>query len=153
MIVGPLMPTFATLDRVAAADPRMHDEETEQRMMADDGTFFRRGLEALRGNWHPEDVLNAKGRAAARRCGRQMRTTYAVAVIDKLGNVIDVDLKTPSGCTDLDEEAIAAFIRVAQFPHPPAGIFVGPDGTPRETARYPVRFIVTFDGALHLDWH
>mgnify|MGYP006194647243 CR=1 FL=1 len=68
------------------------------------------------------------------------------------GHVVDVDLKVPSGCPGLDEEAIAAFKRVAHFPHPPAGIFVAPDGSPRKTARYPVRFIVTFDGGLRLDW-
>jgi hypothetical protein len=41
---------------------------------------------------------------------------------------------------------------VARFPHPPPGIFFGPDGSELETARYPVRFIVTFDGLVHLDW-
>ncbi len=147
---GVLAPSAAGLQRVAGADPRMHDEETERRLMADFGPFFRRGLEALRGNWHPDEVLNRGD--TARRCGRQTRTTYAVAVLDKKGSVVDVDLKAPSGCPGLDDEAIAAFKRVAQFPHPPAGIFVGPDGSALETARYPVRFIVRFDGGLQLDW-
>ena len=85
-------------------------------------------------------------------CALPICTTYAVAVLDKQGNVVDVDLKTPSGCPALDDEAVAAFKRVAQFPHPPDGIFVSPDGTPTETARYPVRFIVTFDGGFQLHW-
>lgn len=149
---GALAPSTAGLHSVAGNDPRLHDEATERRLMEDFGPFFRRGLEALRGHWHPDEVLNENERDPTKRCGRQTRTTYAVAVIDKQGYVVDVDLRKPSGCPGLDEEAIAAFKRVAHFPFPPAGIFVAPDGTPRETARYPVRFIVTFDGGLRLDW-
>jgi TonB family protein len=150
MPTGALAPSTGELHRVAGNDPRLNDEQTERRLAEDFGPFFRRGLGALRGHWHPQDVLNKSG--SARRCGVRKRTTFAVAVLDREGHVIDVDLKTPSGCPDLDDEAIAAFKRVAHFPHPPAGIFVAPDGTPTETARYPVRFIVTFDGGLHLDW-
>ncbi len=150
---GELMPSYAAVERVAAADPRLHDEETEQRMMADYGPFFRRGLEALRGHWHPDEVLRATERDPSKRCGYEKRTTYAVAVLDKSGHVVDVDLKTPSGCPQLDEEAIAAFVRTAHFPNPPEGIFVAPDGTPTLTARYPVRFIVSFErGGFRLDW-
>lgn len=149
---GPLAPSFSTLDRVASADPRMHDEETERRLQVDHGPFFQRGLEALRSNWHPGEVLEVTERDPARRCGRTMRTTFAVAVLDRSGKVVDVELRAPSGCPDLDDEAIAAFKRVAVFPHPPEGIFVAPDGSQMETARYPVRFIVTFDGGLRLDW-
>src|SRR5688572_32621312 len=47
---GALAPSFNTLERVAMSDPRLHDEQTERRMMEDFGPFFRRGLEALRGN-------------------------------------------------------------------------------------------------------
>lgn len=149
---GPLKPSFSTLDRVAYADPRMHDEETERRLQVDHGPFFRRGLEALRGQWHPGEVLTQTERDPTRRCGRTTRTTFAVAVLDRQGNVVDVEVKNPSGCPDLDDEAVAAFKRVARFPHPPEGIFISPEGEPMQTARYPVRFIVTFDGGLRLDW-
>ncbi|MDP2341016.1 MAG: energy transducer TonB [Deltaproteobacteria bacterium] len=149
---GVLAPSFRTLQRVADNDAKLHDEENEQRLVADFGPFFRRGIEALRGRWHPEEVLREDAQRDTRRCAKQMRTTWAVAVIDKAGNVVDVDLKRGSGCPQLDVEAIEAFRRVAQFPHPPEGLFVLPDGTPSETARYPVRFIVTFDGGLRLDW-
>jgi TonB family protein len=149
---GVLAPSFANLQRVALADARMHDEENEQRMMEDFGVFFRRGLEALRRDWHPDEVLDRTERDPTRRCGHSTRTTFAVAVLDKTGNVVDVELKNPSGCPDLDDEAVAAFKRVAQFPHPPQGIFVSPEGEPTQTARYPVRFIVTFDGGLKIDW-
>jgi TonB family protein len=149
---GELLPSLGTLGRVAFADPKLHDEETEQRLQRDHGAFFRRGLEALRSQWHPDEVLRHTEHDPARRCGRRDRTTFAVAVIDKKGNVVDVDLKNPSGCPDLDAEAVAAFMRVAVFPYPPPEIFIGPDDTPLDTARYPVRFIVTFDGGLQLDW-
>lgn len=151
-LAGPLAPSTGNLEQIAHADPRMHDEETERRMAADYGPFFRRGVEALRRTWHPIDVLRVTERDPSRRCGAKNRTTFAVAILDRSGNVVDVELKSPSGCPDLDDEAIAAFKRVAQFPHPPEGIFVAPDGTPMETARYPVRFMVTFDGGLRLDW-
>lgn len=149
---GILAPSFQTLDRVAANDARLHDEENEARIQADYGPFFRRGIEALRARWHPDEVLHSNKLADTRRCARQTRITFAVAVIDRDGNILDVELKNPSGCPELDDEAVDAFRRVAQFPHPPGGLFVLPDGTPASTARYPVRFIVTFDGGLRLDW-
>ncbi len=151
---GVLAPSLAQLDRVVMSDASLHDEQTERRLMQDHGQFFRRGLEALRSNWHPDVVLREteRSRDSTRRCGQRDRTTYAVAILDKKGRVVDVDLKSDSGCADLDQEAVSAFLRVASFPHPPAGIFVAPDGTPTETARYPVRFIVTFNGGIRLDW-
>ena len=150
---GVLAPSLATLDRVAASDARLFDEKTEQRLQEDFGTFFRRGIEALRGQWHPDEVLSrGDPRDASKLCGKQTRTTYAVAVIDRSGNVVDVDMRRSSECPQLDEEAIAAFLRVAQFPHPPSGLFVDSDGVQVATARYPVRFIVSFDGGLRLDW-
>jgi outer membrane biosynthesis protein TonB len=151
---GVLAPSFGALARVADNDPRLHDDENEARLAADFGPFFRRGLEALRGHWHPDEVLRQKdARDPTKLCGRQRRTTRAIAIIDKAGNVVDVELKDPSGCQQLDEEAIGAFLRVAQFPNPPAGLFVLPDGTPTDRARYPVRFIVTFEGGLRLEWN
>lgn len=151
---GVLAPSLAQLDRIVMSDASLHDEETERRLMQDHGQFFRRGLEALRSNWHPEVVLREteRSRDPTRKCGQRERTTFAVAILDKTGRVVDVDLKNDSGCADLDQEAVSAFLRVASFPHPPAGIFVAPDGSPTETARYPVRFIVTFDGGIRLDW-
>jgi TonB family protein len=149
---GVLAPSLLTLQRVADNDARLHDEENEQRLMADFGPFFRRGIEALRGQWHPEEILQEDAHRETRRCARETRTTFAVAVIDKAGTVVDVELKNPSGCPQLDDEAMGAFRRVARFPHPPEGLFVLPDGTPSATARWPVRFIVSFDGGLRLDW-
>ncbi len=147
---GPLAPSFRTLDQVALSDAKLFDEQTEKRIAANYGPFLRRGIDALRGNWHPERVLDVAD--TRRACGHQNRTTFATAVMNKSGRVIDVELKNPSGCPQLDEEAIAAFLRVGEFPHPPAGMFIAPDGTTRETARFPVRFIVTFDGGISLDW-
>lgn len=148
---GVLAPSAATLDRVAANDAKLHDDENERRLQEDYGPFFRRGIEALRGQWHPEEVLHS-ARGPTPRCGQRTRTTHAVAVIDRSGRVVDVDLTNASGCPQLDDEAVAAFLRVAHFPNPPAGLFVHPDGTPAVTARYPVRFIVSFNGGLRLDW-
>ncbi len=149
--VGPLAPSFANLARVANADPRLHDDENEARLAENYGPFFRRGLEALRSQWRPDEVLDREG--VARRCARGgARTTRAVAVIDAFGNVVDVELKDASGCPELDDEAVAAFRRVARFPHPPKGLFRDPEGNETTTARMPVRFIVTFDGGIRLEW-
>lgn len=149
---GPLAPSFRTLDRVALSDAKLFDEQTERRIQQQFGPFLQRGIDALRGNWHPDDVLATGGRDPSKLCGKQTRTTYAVAVLNKQGTVVDVDLKNPSGCPQLDTEAIAAFMRVAIFPHPPENMFIAPDGTPTETTRFPVRFIVSFDGGVSLDW-
>jgi outer membrane biosynthesis protein TonB len=152
MPTGTLAPTFNQLQSVAANDPRMHDEETERRLMVDHGAFFRRGVESLRRAWHPLEAVRRANRDPTRRCGWRTRTTFAVAVLDKTGRVVDVDLKDASGCADLDDEAVAAFKRVTRFPSPPLDLFKAPDGTPLETARFPVRFIVAFDGSVRLQW-
>lgn len=149
---GPLAPSFGTLDRVAMSDAKLFDEQTEKKIAANFGPFFRRGIDALRSNWHPDDVLRQLGPDPTLLCGKQKRETWAVAVIDKDGKVVDIEVKKDSGCKALDTEAVAAFKRVAKFPFPPAGLFVAPDGTPTDTARWPVRFIVTFDGGYSLDW-
>jgi TonB family protein len=149
---GVLPPSFSTLDRVVAADARLHDDQNERRLVEDFGPFFRRGLEALRATWHPDDVLRRDRDDEVRRCARETRTTHGVAVIDRDGDVIDVELKRPSGCPMLDTEALAAFRRVGRFLHPPAGLFVDGVGEPTTTARLPVRFIVSFDGSVQLDW-
>jgi TonB family protein len=146
-----LMPSTATLARVANNDARLHDDENERRLQEDHGPFFRRGIEALRRVWHPDQAL-AIGDPVSR-CGQKTRTTKAVAVINRSGSIVDIDVLAESGCAPLDREAVAAFKRVASFPHPPEGLFVKPDGTPSDTARYPVRFIVTFDGRLNLEWN
>ena len=150
--VGALAPSLSTLERVAFDDARLHDDENEARLQTDYGPFFRRGIEALRGHWHPDDALRADRFASVKRCSNKTRTTFAIAVINRSGDVIDVELRNPSGCPELDEEAVAAFRRVAMFPNPPEGLFVNPNGTPAATARYPVRFVVSFDGRLRLDW-
>jgi TonB family protein len=147
-----LGPKASTLARIANADARLHDDDNERRLQTDFGPFFRRGIEALRPRWHPDEVLGDRQDPQTRRCAQQTRTTLAVAIIDRSGNVIDVELKSSSGCPSLDDEAIAAFRKVAQFPNPPEGLFVDGEGTPTKTARYPVRFIVTFDGRIRLDW-
>ena len=150
---GVLSPSFATMNRVAASDARLHDEETERRMHANHGPFFRRGIDALRAQWHPDEVLRSVDqRDPTRMCGKQTRTTWAIAILDKQGDVVDVEVKQDSGCAPLDRESVAAFKRVGRFPFPPAGLFFTPDGAPSETARMPVRFIVSFDGSLRLDW-
>jgi TonB family protein len=149
---GPLAPSTSTLARVANADARLHDDKNEERLIVDYGPFFRRGLEALRATWHPDDVLRRDRSEDVRRCAQQTRETLAVAVIDREGDVVDVQLTRGSGCPALDGEAVAAFRRVARFPHPPTGLFVDGAGEPSSTARLPVRFIVSFDGSVRLDW-
>jgi hypothetical protein len=147
-----LPPSFAALDRVAGADARLHDDKNEERLIVDYGPFFRRGLEALRARWHPDEVLGRGPRDEVQRCAREPRTTLGIAVIDRDGDVVDVELKASSGCPPLDTEALAAFRRVGRFDYPPAGLFVDGNGEPTPRARLPVRFIVTFDGRVELDW-
>lgn len=151
---GVLTQSLASLSQVVDNDPRMHDDDNERRLQENHGPFFRRGIEALRRTWHPDDALRTLDRGdPTRLCGRKTRTTKAVAIIDTEGTVVDVEVVDESGCAALDTEAVAAFKRVARFPYPPKGLFVNHDGTPAPTARYPVRFIVSFDGGLRLDWN
>lgn len=148
---GVLAPSFRTLQTVANNDPRMHDDTAEARIAENYGPFFRRGIEALRRTWHPEDPLLSP--EVRQRCQTTLRTTQAVATLDREGNIVDVEVKRSSGCPELDAEAVNAWRKVGQLPHPPRGLFVLPDGTPTDTARMPVRFIVSFDGGLRLDYN
>ena len=147
---GVLKPSFRTLQTVANNDMRLHDDEAEAEIAENFGPFFRRGIEALRRTWHPEDPLMDPD--VRRRCQTTLRTTQAVATLDRSGKILDVEVKRGSGCPELDAEAVKAWRLVAELPHPPKGLFVLPDGTPSETARMPVRFIVSFDGGLRLTY-
>ena len=147
---GVLAPSFRTLQAVANNDMRLHDDEREAEIAENFGPFFRRGIEALRRTWHPEDALLDP--EVRKRCQTTLRTTQAVATLDRDGTIVDVEVKRGSGCPELDAEAVKAWRLVAQLPHPPKGLFVLPDGTPTDTARMPVRFIVSFDGGLRLTY-
>jgi protein TonB len=56
------------------------------------------------------------------------RVTKLVVVLDKVGNLVKVQVIKESGVTDLDDAATEAFRAAAPFPNPPAGI-IEQDGT------------------------
>lgn len=61
------------------------------------------------------------------------RTTHLMITLNDKGQLVRVQVKSPSGVRDLDEEAVKAFEAAAPFPNPPQGL-------------------VERDGTIQLDW-
>ena len=50
---------------------------------------------------------------------RRERVTALVVVIDHLGNIVRVRLKSTSGVKELDDAAVESFNKAEPFPNPP----------------------------------
>lgn len=97
--------------------------------------YFSRIKERILQHWEPSikkriTKLVHQGRYIA---STGDRTTHLLITLNKDGQLIRVQVKSPSGLKDLDDEAIKAFEAAAPFPNPPQGL-------------------VESDGTIKLDW-
>lgn len=97
--------------------------------------YFSRIKERILQHWEPSikrriTKLVYQGRYMA---STGDRTTHLLITLNKNGQLVRVQVKSPSGLRDLDEEAIKAFEAAAPFPNPPQGL-------------------VESDGTIKLDW-
>ena len=93
-------------------------------------TYYNRIRKQLSHHWEPKvrvklSRMFKQGRYLA---SATDRVTKLIVILDKKGNLVNVQMVKDSGVTDLDDAAIEAFQSAAPFPNPPIGI-VEPDGT------------------------
>jgi TonB family protein len=70
-------------------------------------------------------IIYRQGRSIA---SAKDRVTQVLVTLDSKGELIKVDILSPSGVEALDAAAVEAFRAAAPFPNPPKGM-VEPDGT------------------------
>lgn len=93
-------------------------------------TYYNRIRKQLTQHWEPKvrtklSQMFKQGRYLA---AATDRITKLIVILDKKGNLVNVQLVKDSGVTDLDDAAVEAFQSAAPFPNPPQGI-IDPDGT------------------------
>lgn len=93
-------------------------------------TYYSRIRRQLSQHWEPSvrSRLDKMFRQGRRIASDQDHVTKLLIVLNEKGNLVNVQVLTESGVTDLDDAAIDAFRAAAPFPNPPKGI-VEPDGT------------------------
>jgi len=93
-------------------------------------SYYNRIRRQLSQHWEPKvrvkmSQMFKQGRFLA---SATDRVTKLIVVLDKKGNLVNVQMVKDSGVTDLDDAAIEAFQSAAPFPNPPQGI-IEQDGT------------------------
>ena len=89
-------------------------------------SFFNRMKRMVRQNWSP-DVVWRRSDPDGTVYGFKRRITEVRVSLSATGALAKIVVVTPSGITDLDDEAVRAFHASAPFPNPPDGL-VGKDG-------------------------
>ena len=79
---------------------------------------IRQKLEQYWGNSLREKAMLLHRQGKAHRLRRE-RVTALVVVIDHLGNIVRVRLKSTSGVKELDDAAVESFNKAGPFPNPP----------------------------------
>lgn len=93
-------------------------------------SYYNRIRRQLSQHWEPKvrvkmSQMFKQGRYLA---AATDRVTKLIVILDKKGNLVNVQMVKDSGVTDLDDAAVEAFQSAAPFPNPPQGI-IEQDGT------------------------
>lgn len=137
-----------TFGRPVAADrvPNLDDEaknvlESKRNLF---GSFVRRMSERVRENWQPQKAIDRNDPSGAR-YGDKQRTTVLLVRLDDQGEIVKMEVESPSGAPYLDHEAERTLRAAAPFPNMP-------DGLVAETGYIDIRFafIVDFDGGARV---
>ena len=102
--------------------------------------FFNRIKQAVRDEWHPDEILGRHD-PSGRIYGTQDRVTTLKVRLRADGRIEDLQVARRSGVDFLDEEAQSAFRRAQPFANPPAGL-ADADGF----IRFNFGFIVNLSG-------
>ena len=89
-------------------------------------SFFNRLKRQVAQNWNPADVWRRNDPNGTIH-GFKTRVTEVRASLSPSGKLVKIVVTTPSGVTELDDEAVRAFSAAAPFPNPPDGLVK--DGT------------------------
>ena len=109
-------------------------------------SFFNRLKRSVAQNWDPASVwrrVDPTGQVN----GFKTRVTEVRVTLTPAGELVKIVVVTPSGVTELDDEAVRAFHAAQPFPNPPHEI-VGKDGN--ITFAFGFFFEI---GAPHTTWH
>lgn len=87
-------------------------------------TYYTRIKDRLRQHWEPAvrgkvKMIYRQGRTIA---STKDHITQVVITLNRVGELVNVEVVTPSGMTQLDEAAIEAFRAAQPFPNPPKGL-------------------------------
>jgi len=84
-------------------------------------SFFNRLKRQVAQNWDPATVWR-RSDPNGTVYGFKTRVTEVRVALSKKGELTKIVVTTPSGVTELDEEAVRAFHAAAPFPNPPEGL-------------------------------
>jgi TonB family protein len=127
-----LYPSDAVLGRIAGAPSNDYLPED---LPEGDGTFlnsrefryasfFNRLKQGVSEQWHPLDIMRYRD-PTGNVYGLKNRVTVVKVVLDKNGQLLDLQVMRQSGIPALDSEAVEAFKRAQPFPNPPAALLDG----------------------------
>jgi len=93
-------------------------------------TYYNRIRKQLSQYWEPKvkEKVNTMFQQGRKIASAQDRTTKLLIVLDAAGTLVNVQVLSDSGVSDLDDAAIESFRAAAPFPNPPKGIIEN-DGT------------------------
>jgi TonB family protein len=126
--VANLMPSAATMDKIAGAAANDHLDDVDQ----GDGTFlntrefkyatfFNRVKQSVGEHWDPSTPLRSRDPEGKIYAFKDRYTMLSVT-LDTTGRIKSVSVEKSSGVEFLDDEAVAAFERSQPFPNPPPGL-------------------------------
>ena len=127
--------TFSLVDQPEWATPGTRPQDYVNGLLESDRTalntqeyvfygYFQRIRERLDQAWVPilRERLLIYYRAGRQLASDMDHTTRVIVTLNEKGEVVRVQLLSPSGIRDLDDAAIAAFNKAGPFPNPPRGM-------------------------------
>lgn len=109
--------------------------------------FFNRMKSLVRGEWHPDQLLQRHD-PTGHIYGAKDRVTVLKVELKLDGRVQDVNVKQSSGVEFLDDEAMSAFRRAQPFENAPQPL-ADPDGI----IRFSFAFVVQLSGKTSIRWY
>ena len=123
-----LKPTEEVLERVAGGGSVDHLEEVEsgeetaltaKRWVY--ASFFNRMKRQVAMHWDPQTVWR-RSDPTGQHHGFKTRVTEVRVTLSKKGDMVKIVVTSPSGVSELDDEAVRSFHAAAPFPNPPEGL-------------------------------
>lgn len=116
-------------NQVSQTDDYLKDVETDMQTMLSTRefvyyTYYARIKERIRQHWEPTvrgkvKMIYRQGRTIA---STKDHITQVVITLNKKGELLGVEVVTPSGLVQLDDAAVEAFRAAQPFPNPPRGL-------------------------------
>lgn len=139
-----LRPSDEVLERVVGGGNVDHIEDAEEGELTalsakqdKFASFFNRMKRQVAQNWEAGSVWRRRDPTGAV-YGFKSRITEVRVSLSPKGELVKVQVVTPSGVAELDEEAMRAFRAAAPFPNPPEGLITASTG------------LITFEFGFHM---